>query len=376
MLIGIPKEIKTNENRVGLTPSLVKSLIDLGHVVFVEKNAGLICGYTDEKYIKAGATILETAAEVYASSDMIVKIAAPQPAEYDFLKPKQILCSYLYLAHNKDLAAILLKKEITSIAYESVKKDNGIFPLLEPVYEIIGKLSVQLGARYLEYSPNFEGRGILLGGLVGIYPAHVCIIGADTIGFNAAKTAADSGACVCVLDFDLKKLKNISNRLSNSVKTLYANTQNIERSIAEADLLICAINSGNKKSQILVTEKIVKSMKKGAVIIDTELEHGSIVETMKKIKEAENPIIVKHGVLHYSSIDIQNLVARTASIALNNALFEYLPFIADKKALSNNLKQKNDLRKGVTTYKGDLTDRCVADELNFKFTEISLLIGI
>ncbi len=376
MQIGVPKEVKKGENCVGLTPSSVKALTNVEHSVYVESDAGLICGYPNQLYIDAGAKIVNSAEEIYQKTELIVKVKEPQPGEYELLKPKQILMSHLYLAHEKELANVLLHKNITALAYESFKTDNDTFPLLEPIEEIVGKVSVQIGARYLESTPEISvSRGVVMGGIVGVYPARVCIIGAGTIGVNAAKVACGAGASVCMLDTDLNKLKTVTNLFNGKVHTLYANEHNIFKSVEEADLLICAMNSGNVKSEILVTEKMIKKMKNGSVIIDTGLEQGSIVETMDKITDYTNPIYMKHNVIHYSVVNIPSMVARTSTIAMNNAIIPYVLDIANAGNFTNLVKSKTELRNSITTYKGDLTDACVAKALGLKYTELSLLIG-
>lgn len=372
MIIGIPKEIKNWENRVSLTPSGAKTLIAKGHTVLVQSNAGLGSGFTDKEYYKAGATIVPNIEEVYKNSDMIIKVKEPQESEYELLKEGQLLFTYLHLAVQPELTKVLLKHKVNSVAYETIQTESGELPLLTPMSEIAGRMAVQIGASYLE-KPH-GGRGVLLSGVPGVMPADVVIIGGGTVGLNAAKIAYGMGANVTVLDLNLHRLRYFDDIFHGKIKTLISNISNIELCTTYADLLIGAVLIPGAKAPHLITEAMVKNMKKGSVIVDVAIDQGGIVETIDRVTTHENPIFEKHGVMHYSVANIPGAVARTSTIALTNATLPYAVKLANK-GFAKAVKSCLELAKGVSTCQGHLVSKPVADSLELKHTELSMIIG-
>lgn len=372
MIIGIPKEIKNWENRVSLTPSGAKTLIDKGHKVLIEKGAGLGSGFSDDEYTKAGAEIIPTSADVFAKSDMIIKVKEPQESEYHLLKEGQLLFTYLHLAVEPKLTDALLKRKVNGVAYETIQTASGELPLLTPMSEIAGRMAVQIGASFLE-KPH-GGRGVLLGGVPGVMPADVVIIGGGTVGLNATKIAFGMGANVTVLDLNLNRLRYFDDIFQGKVKTLMSNSSNIEQCATYADLLVGAVLIPGAKAPHLITEKMVKSMKKGSVIVDVAIDQGGIVETMDKVTTHENPVFEKHGVMHYSVANIPGAVARTSTLALTNATLPYAIKLADL-GFTKAIKSCEELAKGVNTCQGHLVSKPVAESLKLKHTELSMIVG-
>ncbi len=372
MIIGVPKEIKNGENRVSLIPSSVKTLVNNKHTVYVEKNAGAAIGFTDEQYVEVGAKILDTAAEVFSKSEMIVKVKEPLAAEYDLLKTGQVIMTYLHLAVDKKLADILIKKKITALAYETIQMQDGTLPLLTPMSEIAGKMSVQIGARLHESSGI--GHGVLIGGVPGVLPAEVVIVGAGIVGLNAAKVATGLGANVTILDISPLKLAQMDNIFKGRVKTAMSNEYNLEKACKSADLLIGAVLIPAALAPKLVTEEMVKSMKPGSVIVDVSIDQGGIFETIKKATSIDNPCFVEHGVTHYGVPNIPSLVARTAAVSLNNYTLPYVLKLANKGFIAA-VKASPELYKGVNTCQGKLTNIDVAKATGNQFSELSMLIG-
>ncbi len=372
MKIGVVKEIKNNENRVSVVPSGVKELVLKGHTVYVEKDAGIGSGFPTEEYKAAGAQILEKAADVYKSSELIVKVKEPQPSEYELFQKGQMLFTYLHLAVEPELSEVLTKKKISSIAYESVELDNHELPLLSPMSEIAGKMSVQIGTHFLE--SNHGGSGVLLGGVPGVRAGNVVIIGAGVVGQSALKIAVGMGADVSVLDIDISRLRHIDDIYGNRVQTLAATKQNIENECKKADLLIGAVLIPNRKAPRLVTEEIVKKMKKGSVIVDVAIDQGGIVETVDRITTHTNPVYEKHGVLHYSVANIPGAVAHTSTLALTNSTLPYLLKIANEGFIGA-IKHDQALERGVNTFKGELVKEGVAESLKRPYSELSMLVG-
>lgn len=372
MLIGIPKEIKNWENRVSLTPTGTKILTDYGHKVLVQAGAGLGSGFTDSEYSKAGAEIIGSIEDVYKKADMIIKVKEPQESEYKLLKEGQLLFTYLHLAVEPKLTKALLDRKVNGVAYETIQTDSGELPLLTPMSEIAGRMAVQIGASFLE-KPH-GGRGVLLGGVPGVMPADVVIIGGGTVGLNATKIAFGMGANVTVLDLNLNRLRYFDDIFNGKVKTLMSNSANIEACAKYADLLIGAVLIPGAKAPNLVTESMVKKMKKGSVIVDVAIDQGGIVETIDKVTTHENPVFEKHGVMHYSVANIPGAVARTSTIALTNATLPYAVKLANLGFVKA-IKASEELAKGVNTCQGKLISRPVADSLGMKHTELSMLIG-
>ncbi len=372
MIIGVPKEIKNNENRVALIPANINALIKNNHKVVVQKNAGLNSGFTDEQYVEAGAQILPTIEEVYSAADIIVKVKEPQPSEFKLMKKNQTLFTYLHLAVDKELTDALLERKVTGIAYETIQTDDGALPLLTPMSEIAGKMSVQIAATISE--KHHGGSGILMGGVPGVAPAKVVVIGAGVVGVNAVKIAVGLGADVSVVDINVNKLKEVDDIFGSRVKTYMSNEYNIAKLVKEADVLIGAVLIPGKKAPHLVTEEMVKTMRKGSVIVDVAIDQGGVIETIDRITTHDHPTYEKHGVVHYSVANIPGAVSRTSTIALTNVTFSYLDHIVNMGVIEA-VKKIPSLAKGVNTYGGALTNKAVADSLNMKYSELSMLIG-
>lgn len=372
MIIGIPKEIKNWENRVSLTPSGAKTLIDNGHSVLVQSTAGDGSGFPDEEYLSVGAKILPTIEDVYSKSEMIIKVKEPQESEYELLKEGQLLFTYLHLAVEPKLTKALLKRKVNGVAYETIQTAKGELPLLTPMSEIAGRMAVQIGASFLE-KPH-GGRGVLLGGVPGVMPADVVVIGGGVVGLNATKIAFGMGANVTVLDLNLNRLRYFDDIFHGKVKTLMSNSSNIELCASYADLLVGAVLIPGAKAPSLVTEAMVKKMKKGSVIVDVAIDQGGIFETIDRVTTHENPVYEKHGVMHYSVANIPGAVARTSTIALTNATLPYAVKLANQGFVKA-VKSSEELAKGVNTCQGHLVSKPVADSLGLEHTELSMLIG-
>jgi alanine dehydrogenase len=364
MIIGIPTEIKTNENRVSMTPAGVSALTHRDHSVIIQKGAGSGSGFTDSEYIEAGAEVADEAAEVFARADIIVKVKEPQKSEYDMLKRNKILFTYLHLASSEELTRALLDREVTGIAYETVQLDDGSLPLLKPMSRIAGRLSVQVGAELLlKYN---GGRGVLLGGSPGVEPAKVVIIGGGTVGSAAARIAVGFGAKTTVMDINPVTLTRIDEYYSGRVNTLFSNKYELMRQVTGADLLIGAVLVPGAKAPKLVTEEMVKTMKPGSVIVDVAIDQGGSIETIDRVTTHENPSYVKHGVVHYSVANMPGAVPRTSTKALEGSTLPYILQLADygMEALARN----KALLKGLNTIGGRLTNKPVADSLGMEYT--------
>lgn len=372
VIIGIPKEIKNWENRVSLTPSGAKTLLANGHNVLVQSTAGLGSGFTDNEYSDAGATIVPSIEDVYKKSDMIIKVKEPQESEYELLKKDQLLFTYLHLAVEPNLTEALLKHKVNSVAYETIQTEKGELPLLTPMSEIAGRMAVQIGASFLE-KPH-GGRGVLLGGVPGVMPADVVIIGGGVVGLNAAKIAFGMGANVTVLDLNLHRLRYFDDVFHGKIKTLMSNSSNIELCATYADLLVGAVLIPGAKAPHLVTEEMVKKMKNSSVIVDVAIDQGGIVETIDRITTHENPVFEKHGVMHYSVANIPGAVPRTSTLALTNATLPYAVKLANQ-GFAKAVKSSAELAKGVNTCQGHLVSKPVADSLGRNHTELSMIIG-
>lgn len=357
MKIGIPKEIKAQENRVSVIPSGVITFVDAGHDVYIEKNAGIGSGFTDEEYVKAGAQILDTAKEVYDAADMIYKVKEPLELEYGYLREGQILFTYLHLAPDVPQTMALLDAKVTGIAYETVQLENGFLPLLSPMSEIAGRMSVQVGAYLLQKVNN--GSGILLGGVPGVAPGHVVIIGGGIVGINAAKMAVGLGARVTILDVSVERLTHIHDVLSTRVVTLMSNSYNVSKSVAEADLVIGAVLIPGAKAPKIVTENMIMNMNPGSVLVDVAIDQGGSIETIDKLTSHENPYYIKHGIIHYSVPNMPGAVPRTSTFALSNATIPYAIQIANKGA-EGAMHDNPALMKGLNVYKGKITNEAVA----------------
>lgn len=371
MIIGVPKEIKNNENRVGMTPAGVYSLNQNGHKVIIEKNAGVGSGFTDEDYTAVGAEIRETPEEIYESSDMIVKVKEPQDVEVDMMKEGQLLFTYLHLAAEPKLTNRLIEKRITAIAYETVQLKDGSLPLLTPMSEVAGRIAVTVGGEFLSKAKG--GKGVLLSGVPGVKPAKVTILGAGTVGINAAKIAVGLGADVTLLNKSPGKLKYIEDIYGSRIKTLSLNELTLADSVKDADLFIGGILVPGARAPQLVKEYMVKSMKPGSVIVDVAVDQGGCVETTTHATTHEDPIYVKHGVIHYTVANMPGAYAKTSTYALTNATLPYVMKIANN-GLDESLQKDESLRKGVNVMDGRCTLESLATSLDLKYTDINYII--
>lgn len=365
MIVGVPKEIKANEHRVGITPAGVEAFKKAGHTVYIEAGAGIGSGFTDENYVAAGATMLPTPADVYAKSDMIMKVKEPLPAEYELFKDGQLLFTYLHLAPEPELTQALLKKNVVGVAYETVQLADKSLPLLTPMSEVAGRMSVQIGAQFLE--KHYGGRGVLLGGVPGTPVGKVVIVGGGVVGTNAAKMAAGMGADVTILDINLDRLRYLDDIFQGRVKTLMSNSYNIREEVKEADLLVGAVLIPGARAPRLVTEDMVKEMKPGAVIVDVAIDQGGSIETIDRVTTHANPVYEKYGVVHYSVANMPGAVARTSTFALTNATLPYALKLADK-GYAAALKEDPALLKGLNVCHGKVTYKAVAEALNLEYT--------
>ncbi|MHB1652224.1 MAG: alanine dehydrogenase [Desulfitobacteriaceae bacterium] len=366
MIIGVPKEVKNNENRVAITPAGVHAFVQAGHRVSVEKTAGQGSGIQDAEYVEAGAQMAE-AAEVWESADMIMKVKEPIPSEYGFFRAGQILFTYLHLAPELELTKALMEKKTAAVAYETIQLDNGSLPLLIPMSEVAGRMSIQIGAQFLE--KHYGGKGILLGGVPGVPPAKVTIIGGGIVGANAAKMALGLGADVTILERDSQRLREIDDLFGGRVKTLMSNSYNIAQSVAQADLLIGAVLIPGARAPRLVSEEMVKSMTPGSVIVDVAIDQGGSIATIDRVTTHSDPIYIKHGVIHYCVANMPGAVARTSTFALTNVTLPYGLELANKGYLKA-IHENRALRKGVNVINGKLTYKAVAEALNIPYTPL------
>ncbi|MHB1651750.1 MAG: alanine dehydrogenase [Desulfitobacteriaceae bacterium] len=368
MIIGVPKEIKNNENRVSLTPAGVDALLKAGHHVVVEENAGLGSGFSNEEYLATGAEILATPAEIFAVADMIMKVKEPLPAEYDLFKDGQLLFTYLHLAPEPELTAALLRKNIVGIAYETVQPADGSLPLLTPMSEVAGRMAIQIGAQFLE-KPH-GGKGILLGGVPGVTPAKVTIVGGGIVGLNAAKMAIGLGADVTILDVSAARLRSLDDIFGSRLKTLMSNSYNIRHAVAEADLLVGAVLIPGARAPKIVTEDMVKGMRPGSVIVDVAIDQGGSIETIDRVTTHAEPTYEKYGIIHYSVANMPGAVARTSTLALTNATLPYALKLANL-GYAEAIRTDLALARGVNVIQGKLTYQAVAAALNLPYTPLS-----
>lgn len=372
MKVGIPKEMKSGEHRVAITPAGVQALAAAGHTVLVESGAGLGSGISDESFKAAGAEIITVHSELFEGAEMILKVKEPLPQEYPLLREGQVLFTYLHLASEPELTRVLMGKKVIAIAYETVQLDSGTLPLLMPMSEIAGRMAVQIGAHFLEKPCG--SRGILLGGVPGVPAADVVIIGAGTVGANAAKIAVGMGAQVTIIDRNTERLGNLDDIYGNKIKTLISNQCNIERSVRYADLLIGAVLIVGAKAPKLVTEDFVKQMKTGSVIIDVAIDQGGSVETMDRTTTHSDPVYEKYGVIHYAVPNMPGAVARTSSFSLTNATLPYALELANKGYL-NAVLSNRALARGVNVFKGSITCRAVGESLNMEYCELGEVLS-
>lgn len=372
MLIGVPKEIKNHEYRVGMVPGSVREVIAHGHQVIVESNAGIGIGFTDEDYQAVGATIAPSAEEVFAKADMIVKVKEPLADERKRLRDGQILFTYLHLAPDMPQTEDLVKSGAVCIAYETVTGAAGGLPLLAPMSEVAGRMSIQAGAECLEKSNG--GRGMLLGGVPGVQPAKVVVIGAGVVGTNAIKMAVGMGARVIVLDRNVNALRRIDAEFGSQVETVYSSHDSLEKHVISADLVIGGVLIPGAAAPKLVTEDMIKRMQPGAVLVDVAIDQGGCFETSKATTHAD-PTYILHDVVHYCVANMPGAVPRTSTFALNNAT---LPFIINlaNKGYKKALADDPHLMNGLNVYRGKVTERSVAENLGFDYVEPTTALGI
>jgi alanine dehydrogenase len=363
MNIGVPKEIKISENRVGLTEAGVRQLVKEGHTVFVQKDAGLGSRITNEDYLSAGAKMLDTAQEIYAKADMIWKVKEPLPDEYELMRENQTLYTYLHLAAEPKLTKVLVERKVKSIAYETIQLDDGSLPLLTPMSEVAGRMATQIGAFYLQ--KDHGGKGILLGGVTGVKRGKVTIIGGGVVGINSAKMAVGLGAEVTVLDTNHRRLEYLDDVFQGRLTVLHSNTTNIEQSVLESDLVVGAVLVTGWKAPVLVTKEMVSSMQAGSVIVDVAVDQGGCIETCKPTSHT-NPVYEVNGVIHYCVPNMPGVVARTSTYALTNATFKYGSMIA-QMGVEDAIAKDKALFKGLNVYGGNVCYEPVARSLNMEY---------
>ncbi|MDQ0339155.1 alanine dehydrogenase [Caldalkalibacillus uzonensis] len=372
MIIGVPKEIKNNENRVALSPAGVQALVKAGHRVMMENNAGLGSGFTNEHYEEAGAEIVHTAQDVWGMADMVMKVKEPLPEEYAFFRPGLVLFTYLHLAAEETLTKALLEKRVTAIAYETIQLADRSLPLLTPMSEVAGRMSVQVGIQFLEKPKG--GKGILVGGVPGVSPGRVVIIGGGVVGTNAAKMAMGLGAQVTILDINPERLRELDDLYGGRLQTLMSNSYNIETAVKQADLVIGAVLIPGARAPKLVTEDMVKQMSPGSVIVDVAIDQGGSIETIDRVTTHSDPTYVKHGVVHYAVANMPGAVPRTSTIALTNVTVPYALKIASLGPGAA-IKQDPALALGVNAVNGALTYQAVAEAHQLPYTPLDKAIG-
>lgn len=367
MIIGVPKEIKQSENRVALTPAGVMEFIGRGHTVYVQSTAGEGSGFPNDEYEKAGAKILPTIEEVYAIAEMIVKVKEPIEKEYSLIKPNQLLFTYFHFASYEPLTKAMIASNAVCLAYETVEASDRSLPLLVPMSEVAGRMAIQQGAKYLE-KPQ-QGRGVLLGGVPGVPPAKVLILGGGIVGTQAAKMAAGLGAMVTILDVSLKRLRYLSDVMPANVITMYSNEYTIRRLIKNHDLIVGAVLIPGAKAPNLITREMLKEMRPGTVIVDVAVDQGGCIETCKPTTH-DNPTFIIDDVVHYCVANMPGAVPYTSTIALTNATLPYALQLADKgwkKACSDN----NELKLGLNVVNGKVVYKGVSDAFGLPYTDVS-----
>ena len=371
MIVGVPKEIKNNESRVGLTPPSVRELTSRRHRVLVQKNAGLDIGLPDEQYVAAGATIVDTAKEIFGKADMIVKVKEPQPGECAMLNQGQILYTYLHLAPDPEQTAALIRSGAVCIAYETITGAGGGLPLLAPMSEVAGRMAIQAGAAHLEKSKG--GMGLLLGGVPGVTAGHIVIIGAGVVGTNALQMAVGTGARVTVLDKNMDRLRHLDLIFGNRISTQYSNDHAIEEAVLSADLVIGGVLVPGAAAPKLVTRAMIARMKQGAVVVDVAIDQGGCFETSHATTHAD-PTFILDGVVHYCVANMPGAVARTSTFALNNATIGHAVALAEK-GWQQAMRDDPHLRNGLNVCQGKLTYRAVAEALDYAYLPAESMLG-
>ena len=370
MIVGILKEIKTEENRVCMTPAGVEVMIANGHTLLVETKAGIGSGFDDAAYAKAGAEIVNAPAEIFKRSDMLMHVKEPLPAEYDLIRENQIIFTYLHLAADERQTQALIKSKAVCIAYETIQKPDGSLPLLIPMSEVAGRMAIQEGAKYLEMAQG--GRGVLLGGVPGVDPANVVVIGGGIVGINAAKMACGLGAKVYILDMNLDRLRYLSDVMPANCFNLYSSPATVRELIKQADVVVGAVLIPGTKAPKLISREMLKTMKPGSVLVDVAIDQGGCFETSKATTHG-NPIYTVENVVHYCVANMPGAVPRTSTLALTNATLPYAVKIANKgwkKAMQDN----PDIRLGANVVHGQITYQGVADAFNLTYVPIDTLL--
>jgi len=370
MIIGVPKEIKNNESRVALTPGGANELRKKGHQVFVETYAGMASGFTDEDYTLAGASILSTAKEIWAIAEMIMKVKEPIEQEYPLVKKGQLIFTYFHFASSETLTRTMIENGSICLAYETVERQDGSLPLLIPMSEVAGRMAIQQGARYLE--KPVKGRGVLLGGVPGVPPGRVLIIGAGIVGIQAAKMASGLGAHVTILDIDLQRLRHVNDVLPPHVVTMYSSEYNIRRLIKDHDLIIGAVLIPGAKAPNLITRDMLKEMQPGTVIVDVAVDQGGCVETCKPTTH-ENPTYIIDDVVHYCVANMPGAVPYTSTLALTNSTLPYALKLAGK-GWHTACKEISELAKGLNIVEGKVVYKGVSDAFGLKYTPIDTIL--
>lgn len=366
MIIGIPKEVKTDEYRVAIVPAGVEALKARGHKVLIEKNAGIGSGIQDSDFVRAGARIVKTAKELFSKSEMIIKVKEPQKSEFRLLRKGQIIFTYFHFAASKSLTLAMMKSNTVCIAYETIHTDDGQRPLLTPMSEVAGRMAIQEGAKFLE--KPMSGRGILLAGVPGVAPANVVIVGGGIVGTNAAKIAAGLGANVSLLDIDLNRLRYLDDIMPPNVTTLMSDSYTIREKVKEADLLVGAVLIEGAKAPVLVPKAMLKTMKPGAVIVDVAVDQGGCIETTRPTTHS-NPIYIIDHVVHYCVANMPGAVGRTSTYALTNATLPYAAKIADLGWQRATTLHK-DIGRGLNIRFGEITNQAVADAFCLPYVNI------
>lgn len=367
MIIGVPKEIKNNENRVSLTPAGVTELVKHGHVVYVQKTAGIGSGFSDEAYEEAGAKLLSSIEEVYKVAEMIIKVKEPIESEYNLIRKDQILYTYFHFASNEPLLDAMIAKKAVCLAYETVEMEDKSLPLLIPMSEVAGRMAVQEGAKYLE--KTFGGRGVILGGVPGVTPAKVLILGGGIVGSEAAKIAAGMGADVTIMDVNLPRLRYLDDILPANVKTVMSSEFNIRKLVRTHDLIIGSVLIPGGKTPFLVTKDMLKTMRPGTVLVDVAIDQGGCIETTYPTTH-DNPTFVIDGVIHYAVANMPGAVPNTSTIALTNATLPYALEIADK-GWEKACAEDGPLCKGLNVIDGKIVYKRVADAFNRPYVNVA-----
>jgi alanine dehydrogenase len=370
MIIGLPKEVKEDEYRVAITPGGVKQLVAAGHEVLVEEDAGAGSGFGSERYRWAGARLVPGAEDAWGA-ELVAKVKEPQPSEYGFLRPGLGLFTYLHLAAEKELTLELLERGVIGIAYETVECPNGALPLLTPMSEIAGRMAIQVGAQYLE--KTYGGRGKLLGGVPGVRPADVTIIGAGVVGTNATQMALGMGANVMILDINTDRLRYLEQVMRGRLNTLSANPLTIAEGVKRADLLVGGVLVKGAKAPCLVSRDMVGTMETGSVVVDVSVDQGGCIETIRPSTHSD-PVYVEEGVVHYGVTNMPGAVPRTSTYALSNATLPYLMKLADHGILAA-VRKDGALAKGVNTYLGKITYDAVAETFELEYTPLESMLS-